>query len=34
MEGLEQTSPANEIFFSIAQAKACWNAIQTHCLKN
>jgi hypothetical protein len=34
MGGLEQTSLANTIFLSIAEAKACWRAILTRCLKN
>jgi hypothetical protein len=34
MGGLEQTSPANAIFLSIAKAKAHWKAILTCCLKN
>jgi hypothetical protein len=34
MGGLEQTLPANAIFLSIAEAKTCWRAILTCCLKN
>jgi hypothetical protein len=32
--GLEQTSLANAIFFSITKVKAQWRVIITHCLKN
>ncbi len=34
MGGLEQASPANIIFLSIVEAKACWRAIVTCYLKN
>jgi hypothetical protein len=32
--GREQASLTDAIFLSIAETKACWKAILTHCLKN
>jgi hypothetical protein len=33
MGGLEQASPANVIFLSMAEAKACWRTILTSCFE-